>query len=275
MLKEAIQFLMNCDKTSDLPATHIPTIQAPESMTIRSLEAFGVAPVFHRAHFTTARLTDFNAYLAKEANGPETAVFIDANAAGATAIVDMGTHDEPGWGRHTAKLAMTKTPEFAALESACKNPMDQRALITFLEDYGELITPAIRAAGAETVTNGTIAQAIAIIRKIEVNARKEGRHSEDDYARTAEGMESIEMKGRDGAQIVSLKFTCPPFEDTKLRDIEVRLLMNTEHGAPRLKLRIVALDAIKRAVQGEIEARIQGRDGLEAVRIFVGAIKHQ
>ena len=276
MLKEFTQYLTSLSFAgNNNPATYIPTEYVPESVCLQSTERYQEHPSRHRVGFDTVRITDFTAYLASESQGAYTAVAISPDADGAQAIVDMGHHDEPKWGAHTAQLRMQRTPEFAAIEDIVGKPLTQTDMAEFLEDYGYCITPVIQRSDAENPEDGTIGQAVQIIRKIEINRKQESSHEDDDYSAKLEGMEAIDMRGRDGKKIVSLKCRLQCYEDTAERVVEVRMSKMLEGNTPRLKLRIVAPDTIRRAIQDEMESRIKGHADLAGVRVLIGHIKHQ
>lgn len=276
MIKEGIEYILSLAQSDrETPPTFVPTMALRDDVKVVSLEKYDDTPAFHRAGFGTSRLTDFIDYLSGDTQGQHTAVFIDEDASGAHAIIDMGTHAQPGWGHHIARLVMRRTPEYAAIQDISGESLTQRQLIEFLEDFHYCITPIIKQSGQDEGAPGSVAHAIQIVRKIEISASKDQTHEENDYEHVAEGMESIEMRGRQGNKIEELQIHCSPFEDTGQRTITVRVSMSTESGTPKLKLRIKSPEVITRNIQSEIESNIHSAEELNGARVFVGQIKHQ
>lgn len=249
--------------SSKLPDTDVPKTLVPEGCKVESLESLLGSPLSMKAHFRTERLEDFCAYVAAEAHGDETAVFVEPDGSGAKAVIDYGSHKAPRWGRHQASLAMRHTPEFAALLQASETALSQRALVDFMEDWGHVVTAE---RGGEEITH---AKAIAAIRRVDIKAERHSTHEQAEWSASRSSMEQIEARSGADSMPESITMLCSVFPCTKPREVVARLSLRTSGDEPRFRIRIVALDRMLKDVAEEIVEDVNHR--LAMVRVFVGS----
>jgi len=268
MDQDAIQQLMELSTAATVkPDTDVPTAIMPGNCKVVSLEQYQETPSHMAARFTTERLEDFAAYVNEEAPAEgDTAVFVDPDGSGAQAIIDQGSHQTPLWGRHTATLAMVKTPEFRALDQATNGPMSQRQLTDWLEDWAPIITPMI---GEEALS---IAKAITAIRRIDIKASVDKTREEGDFSASRSSLEKVEARSGAGRLPELFDVQCRVYPCTASRNIRARLTLKTGGDEPRFNLRIIGLDNLMREVAEEIELELKQRVSTPAtdIRFFVG-----
>lgn len=252
---------MELNDVTDIPATVLP-----KDCKVESLEHLLATPHRMRRVFTTQRLTDFLAYVAKEQRINSTAVFVTNDGASAEAMIDYGTHDKPEWAGHRAELAMQYTPEYAALAAVCGKDLSQRDLLDWIEDWNHILYPQI------DDKEVTVAQAVAAISSVRIDKNGSRTHEEKNFGAARTAMEEIEARSKEGNLPNRFGVSCSVYPDTENRTITARLSLLTGDEKPRFRLRIMGLDAIKKDIAEEVQASI--RAGLASgVRVFVGAIK--
>lgn len=246
----------------------IPAIALSSGNKIESLEFLLERPIHMRARFSTDRLEDFCAYVKSEAlTEGHTSLFIKPDGSGAEAVIDFGDHSTPGWGHHTAALKMKYTPEFAGLLRACESDLTQRALIDWLEDWQNAITPF-----SDEDNTISIGQAIQRIRRIDINAISKTTNQVGDFNASRTAMEEIDAKCGTDSPPAMFSLTCQVYPCTRSRDITARLMLKTGAAAPTFRLRIIGKDAIEKEVAEEIDLEIRERLNGTDVRIHTGSI---
>lgn len=244
-----------------------PAVAVPAGVEVKSLEHLLEAPVHQRATYTTERLEDFCNYVSEEhLTESNSAVFVLPDGSGAEGIIDYGTHNDPLWGHHRAKLTMKYTPEFAALLAACARDLSQRDLIDFIEDWQHVLTPF----DGETATS--VATALQKIQRIDIKASATQTNTVGDMKHQRTAFEEIEAKSADGAPPSAFAMTCQVYPCTRSRDVRARLSLKTGGDKPTFRLRIIGEDALRKEVAEEIDFEIRGRLGKD-VRTFVGSVK--
>lgn len=262
-----IEELAAVSATRDMTQEHVPAIVAPIGCDIKTIEHLMQQPSDQRAIYSTERLEDFCNYVSEERlTDNNSSVFILPDGSGAEGIIDYGTHNNPLWGHHRAKLAMKHTPEFAALLSACARDLSQRDLIDFIEDWQHVLTPF----DGETATS--VATAIQKIQRIDITAKATQTNTVGDMKHQRTAFEEIEAKSADGAPPSAFAMTCQVYPCTRSRDVRARLSLKTGGDKPSFRLRIIGEDALRKDVAKEIDLEIRMRLGND-VRTFVGAVK--
>lgn len=273
MEKEAIDRIreLEASAVSHLPDDLVvPVIVLPGETTVHDLEKYLTRPVRMRRQFLTERLPDFCDYVENQSDDAKTlAIFIRPDSSGATAVIDYGFHDEPGWGTHQAHLTMKHTPEFEALNAVCSNHASQQTLIDFIEDWGDIITATSNDDGEIPIQ-----KAIVAIRHIKIDKTASATHSQGDLKASRTAMEEIDASGAEGRKIPS-RFTvkCAMFPDTKIQEFNVRMALLTNHSSPMFQLRVMGRDSVMQAVRDEIAAFIRERLKEATKSIYIGSTK--
>ncbi len=241
-----------------------PYLVVPEGANLESLEQFEDQPYRMRARFRTERITDFCRYVQEQAVQEGGAVFIHPRGKGAQAVIDYGSHDAPLWGNHRASLAPKHTAEYDSLLKAVSEPLTQRDITDWLEDWQSIITPYRE---GETLP---VSQAIANLRRVDIKASLESQHQEDDWSSTKSSMEQIEAKSGKRKLPEGFRLEGKVFPDTESRDIDVRISLLTGDNKPRFRLRIVGREALEESIAREVEERVREGLGEAPVQIYVG-----
>lgn len=253
--------------TERLPPTTIPSLVLPADAEVKSLESLMGRPARMRQTFRTERIADFIQYVKAEHQDGETAVFVEPNGGGALAVIDFGTHEQPLWGSHKAKLDLNHTPAFKALKEMCAAPRSacrQRSLTDWLEDWSNIITP---------MRDGqvlSVAQAVAAIRRVDLKKIGEASFEEGDFSSKRSAMESVEAESGAGKLPGSFEVECRVYEGTETRQIPVRLSLITSGEEPAFSLRIQGEEAIMENVAEEVELAIATK--LSQARVYVGSV---
>lgn len=268
MDKTAIQRIEELAAHGPITGRHTPAVVLPSGCGIHSLEHLLEFPLFQRVAYTTERLEDFCRYVSAESLTEQmSAVFIRPDGSGATGIIDFGDHGQPLWGHHTAELTMCMTPEFAALNAACKRDLSQRDLIDWLEDWQHIVTPF-----DEADQSMTTARAIQLIQRIDIKAIANKTSQVGNFSSEQSTLGRIEAKSGETTPPALFGVTCQVYPCTRSRDVRARLTLKTSGDKPAFRLRIIGEDALRKEVADEIDLEIKTRLGDKA-RTFVGAAK--
>lgn len=278
----AIEQLVVASRSEEMSSlTEVPCLVLPEGNQIASLEKFLDQPVRMRRKYRTERIEDFAKYVNNAgAIIDRAAIFVTPKNGGAVAILDYGDHITPLWGDHRAILAMRKMPEICALEEACSQPITQRKLIDFLEDWLDHARQFSSMEGDEEndyevmFTDMSIPRAVAAIRRVDIKKAREQSHEHGDMRNQMSAMESVEASTSIGKLPAGFRFRCAPYENLIEREYTVRLALRTEDtSTPKFTLRIMAAEQTEVLVAQEIEERIRNAvTEINPERIFVGTI---
>ena len=253
------------------------TALIPKDMALQSLEPFQSAPNFFKGTFSTGYLSDFIAYLqhyivADSACGDPHAfsaedphAFIDDTGPTPVvhAVIDHGLPGEPLWRHHTATLAIAHTEAFAALNTLLGKTVAQRALLDFIDDYGDLCVfhrPDGATVAAE-VARGEFANLTA--EKVrQINSQR------GDFKRELSEVERLSL----GTGLPNrLTLTAAPWRDFTTQNVRVRISAADSGSGLGLDLRLIGWDAIQDALIAELVAALEAIEGLTVRRgVFSG-----
>ncbi|WP_447956536.1 DUF2303 family protein [Vreelandella sp. EE7] len=240
---EKIQDLVHAAQIGN-PGTDVPTILVPEGYKLVSLEQYQTAPSRFRGAFSTSSIEDYANYV----NDEDTArVFVDIDAMSGKAFFDLGRADTPGHGEHTATLRLEKTAAFEACLDANGSTFAQKELAHWIEDWHHCIT-GIDSNGQEL----TAKQLANAVRKIEIKATSERSHEEGDWNTKRSGMDALDATTGDSTPDI-IRFHCLPYEGLSFRTFEMRVSILADDTKPRLKLRIVGLEAAREEMAKEFK----------------------
>jgi len=268
MNAEAIQRIEQLSQAAHhLPMMHIEAVLAPQGATVVSLEHLGEHPARLRQTFKTERIKDFVAYILAADGGNQPTVYVAPQGNAATAIIDHGNEELPGWGSHRAELALVKTREYQALETLCAKPRSQQDLIDYLEDWAKDGFVECLVSGEEVSASA----AIAAVRRVELKASASSTHEQDNFAASRTALEQIEARGASNALPGHVKLMAPVYVGTNQRDIFARISVRETEGKPAFGIRIMQLDALTESVAREVEETLVSAFGDEA-SVFVGHV---
>jgi uncharacterized protein YfdQ (DUF2303 family) len=267
----AIRDLANAEATTErLDCLDKIPVLCPPGYTLVDTERFEDTPALYRAQFATHLFKEFANYINTHALLTATSVFVDVLESTATAILDMGDGDEPLWGKHRAKLALKKTPEFDALtKTACKT-LSQQDLIDFIEDWAECLVFY-----SDDSTEIPLNKAIAAIRDLTVSTQSDNTSKVEDYQSTYSATDMLEIKSRGDTPPVRLVFSCAPFDGFQDFHVSCRLRAVSDGKSVSLKYRIIGFDALLNDIAMLFKAMLEEAITAEDTRFYCGTIRYQ
>lgn len=240
----------------------------PHDHKIESLEKFRDLPHTFRGTFSTDVLDQYIAYINKNAYD-QSAVYIDQEAMTARAIIDQGTQDGPLWGRHTAKLALNKTPGFAALLADNGRWLKQDSLIEFVEDWiGNLeFTDQDGDAVATTIILNTL-------KKLTVKTVLETNQESQAYTQGLTKMEQLEVKAKGAELPERFAFVVEPYVGFDQRLFIAKLQGRSDGSQVLLRYRIFQLEEITTQIGLEFIDKLKAGITVD-MPIYLGGMQYQ
>lgn len=241
----------------------------PERFRLESLEKFQDVPNAFRGNFDTTVLAEFIAYI-NENGSTDTAIYIDACAMFAKAIIDQGNHDLPTWGYHTAHAALEKTPEYAALLAVNEKSLAQQDLIDFAEDWDDFIQ--FIDSDAQPMD---FRKTLASLRKTRVNAQAEAEQTVGNFAGSRSTLEQVEIRAGYEKLPYGFIFSCAPYEGFETRDITCQLRASNGDKGVAFKYRAMKLQALQVDIGDELKDKIRSGIDINNLPIYLGHMKYQ
>ena len=239
--KEAIVHLQEAESisaayTSLNGSHHSDAIVAlPSDYKLHNVEQY--KPLRRRARGTmeTSAIDAFTNYVNTHAE-QGAAVFVNAEGMTATAVLNLGTPEEPGHADNRAKLTLKRTAAYHALSRMTTGTSHKQATIAeFLEDWPEYIKCHNDAGEI------TLPKAIAAIRKLSIESIRKLENSEQQLSASRSAFESVQATSVDPLPTTIL-FDCQPYADLKVRTFALRLNVQTGGDKPTITLRIAKVE---------------------------------
>jgi uncharacterized protein YfdQ (DUF2303 family) len=204
----------------------------PEHFKLRDLEPYMAVRRRARGVMSTESVEAFAEYtVAHSSDGAR--VFVDAQSMSATAVLNLGTKDEPGHADNLAVVTMKKTAAYEALlQHANGRGLSQAAAAEFLEDWQDMIECF---KDNEKVTGK---KAITAIRKLSIESMRKLESSEQSLAASKSTFESVQATSADPIP-THIYFTCEPYAGLPERLFVMRFGVLTGADKPVPVLRIV------------------------------------
>lgn len=229
-----------------------------DNQKLTSLEAFREHRFRFRGSFETASLLDFCDYVAGVATDTGSSVpsFVDIDSMRAVAFFNLGDFGAPGHGDWTGSLQMKATAAYQALRQIDGKPLEQNALINWLEDWNDVLV-ADFAEG-----DSTLARAIASIRKMKISTKAESTHDTGDFNARRSALEEVEASGAD-AMPTGFRMATEPYDGLSSRSFSLKLSVLTGNGGdkPRLSLRWLRKEATVEAIAREFKTVLADKLG--------------
>lgn len=241
----------------------------PKDWQLESLERFSTTPEFFRGHFTTTTMAEFIAY-ANQHGSADTGVFIDPDSMTAAAIIDLGNHAAPEWGKHRASATLKRTPAYAALLKSADETLQQQAFIDFIEDWADHIHFYFKDGD---VTDA--ATAVKTLRRLKVNANAQQEQTVGNFAASRSALETVEINAGQEELPDGFRFHVAPYEGFDRHIFNCQLRAVSDDKAVKLKYRIGQLETIKEAIANEFRDRIKTGITEPGVSIFLGQMAYQ
>ncbi|MDP1543148.1 MAG: DUF2303 family protein [Polycyclovorans sp.] len=214
-----------------------------------------------RGSLKTSLLAEFVAYLKRHTGG---AGFIDADNMTATAFLNLGSKEDPGHADWQAHLDLKATAAYRAIRSIEGSPLSQKQMAEWIEDWSTHMS-AVKDGAAIGIST-----ALAAIREISIEAKKNVTSTDRDFGASRSSMEEIEARAKGGLP-THLQFGCHPYPGFRHRDFNLRLSVITG-DSPALKLRIVGKEQVEEDIAQEFKALLLEEIG-ESAELTIGTFR--
>jgi len=254
----------------------ISAVVIPDGYKLDGLERLKPEPDHFRGTFHTPVLSQFTGYI--DQNGTaNTGVFIDQATMTAKAILDMGDHDQPQWGKHRASVTLDRTPAYAELMRFNDKFMDQQAFIDFAEDwqdniqfYGDGMVD-----GQAVINTPAFAQVIKTLRKLKTSATASSENEVGNFNAARSALESIEITAGGEQPPTGFQFETIPHDGFYAVQFDCQLRAITAEKTVRLKFRIVQLAQHQEQIAAQFRDRIVSGIKVDELNIFIGTMDYQ
>jgi uncharacterized protein YfdQ (DUF2303 family) len=204
----------------------------PEHFKMHDLE--GYMPTRRRARGTmsTSAVADFASYVKTNLEAGA-AVFVDADAMSATAVLNLGTPTAPGHADNKAVVKAKITAAYEALKAhANGRGIGQASVAEFFEDWAGYL---LFFKDSESVSPP---KAIAAIRKITIESMRKLESEEKSLSASRSTFENVQATSADPIP-TTIYFNCTPYHGLMERNFVLRLSVITSNDKPSISLRIV------------------------------------
>jgi uncharacterized protein YfdQ (DUF2303 family) len=244
----------------------------PDGYKLESLERFNPVPSLFKGGFSTTILSEFADYVSKHGN-ENSAVFIDNERIQALAIIDMGSHEAPQWGKHRADINLLKTPAYAALLRWNNQTCDQQTFIDFVEDWSENITFIFD----DDFVNGStpLDKVIKSLRKVKVGFQSTKEQEVQSSSSSRSLLESIEIKAGNEPLPIGFVFSTLAYDGIDPVDFNCQLRVTSDEKNVRFKFRVGQLDAINERISFEFKEAIFESLASSKIAIHIGKMTYQ
>lgn len=204
----------------------------PDHIKVHDLEQY--LPLRRRARgcMATKHIAPFAQYTQAHAE-PGATVFIDTTRMRATALLNLGTPNEPGHADNKAELVPDPTAAYSALTKLAGSPVSQQVLSEFIEDWGGLADMKFFNNEGEIVKG----KAMAAIRRITIENVRKHESEEQQLSANRSTFESVSASSHEPIPTL-IYFTAQPYADLSERTFVLRLSIITGERAPSLVLRL-------------------------------------
>lgn len=266
--KEAIQAIQQSAGIDDAASAVMEALNGtrglftlPSDFKVHDLESVLLHRRRARGTMNTTSIADFAAYT-KEAKQAGATVFVDVDQMKASAVLNLGTTDEPGHGDDRAILTAKKTAAYQAMRKVAQGmAMSQQTVAEFCEDWSGFISYYKE---SDVVAPG---RAIAAIRKITVEAMRKVEASEGQLSASRGMLESVTASSSEPLP-THLYFACVPYQELELRTFVLRLGVITG-DKPAITLRVVNVEQHEEEMARELAGLVKAAMG-NAMPVLLG-----
>jgi len=204
----------------------------PEHFRLHDLEAYMPKRRRARGTMVTSAVADFAQYVKTHAE-EGAAVFVDAEAMTANAVLNLGTPTTPGHADNKAVLKAKITAAYEALKAhANGRGISQTTVAEFFEDWaGHLLF-------FKDTESVTPPKAIAAIRKITIESMRKLESEEKSLSASRSTFENVQATSAEPIP-TTIYFNCVPYSEFAERSFVLRLSVLTSGDKPSICLRIV------------------------------------
>lgn len=245
-----------------------PAAVLPDGYKVVELDHLSDSPNHFKDHRYFSDLDEWSRYLAdnidQDDGAGDAVCFINADNMQSKATLDRGTPAIPGHCYHQASLTLKPTPEYAALDEINGGGNDQQKLAEWVEDWAHCIT------GVDTEGKPMDAKQIAhSFRKVTVKATATSENEAGDFNQSRSVLEKIEASNQE-RQTAYVEMNFKPFDDLIFYNFTLRVSITGKGGEPRITLRCVGLEMIKREMAQEFKALVNMRLDKTPIKVYVG-----
>lgn len=232
--KEAIQQLQEgaSIEAADAAISRVENVAAlPNHFNLHDLEQYNATRRRARGCMNTQHVADFVAYASANAElGAST--FVESAQMRATAVLNLGTPEEPGHADNLASLVLEQTAAYKALLQITSGKRSQRDVAEYLEDWPDLIE-CFNADGAIKPP-----QAVAAVRKVTIEALRKLENEEQSLGATRSAFESVQASSKEPLP-THIYVKLQPYADLTERTFVLRLGVLTDNDKPSIQLRVI------------------------------------
>lgn len=253
--KEAIEALSESEAISQADLSLQTSLKnrgvlaLPEHFKTHDLEGYMPKRRRARGTMTTISVRDFAKYVKDHAE-QGTSVFVNPDEMTATAVLNLGTPEEPG---HTDNRAVCRSKVTAAFEAlkmhATGRGLPQSTVAEFFEDWADHL---LFFKDNESVTPP---KAIAAIRKMTIESMRKLESEEKSLSASKSTFENVQATSADPIP-TTIYFNCEPYFGLKERNFVLRLSVLTGNEKPAITLRIVKLEEHEQDMAQEFAALV-------------------
>jgi len=246
---------------------HNPKVLVPENFKVQSLEKFMSQPQRHRFEFNTTDINSFIVYA--DDNGTSASILlVDADVStklAARCIVDCGTELEPMHKEHTATVEMKALAAYKAFLNNADEPMSQKDVSEFIEDWSDHITVFDR----EGVLMNN-AQGAASLRDLTIESARDANSKVGDFGESMTVSERIEAKNQEQIP-ATIDFECTPFGGFSEQSLTYRVGILTGGSKPMVNLRPIQLETMQEMIAQEFCERMTNELAHTDIKIYMGS----
>ena len=238
-------------------------VALPSDYKLHDLESH--LPLRRRARgvMETSALAAFGEYTLAHKE-PGASVFVSPEHMTATAVLNLGTPDEPGQTDNRAKLTAKRTAAFdALLAHTSGQQLKQATVAEFLEDWQDNIF-CQNAEGPVPMP-----KAVAAIRKLTIESIRKLESSEQNLGASRSAFESVQATSADPIP-TGIAFTCNPYQDLEPRTFLLRLSILTGDAKPVITLRIIKREEHTEQMAEELAGLIESAFSGESIPVMLG-----
>lgn len=236
----------------------------PNHFKLHELEEY--MPTRRRARGTleTSNIESFAKYVAAHQSHGAT-VFVSHKIMAATALLNLGTPENPGHGDNRAKVNPDMTAAYTALRHIAQGQaLEQGRVAEFLEDWQSNIQ-CFKGDISEPVQ---LKHAISAVRNITIEGLRKVEASEQQLSSSRSTFEAVTASSKDPMPTL-IHFTCVPYHGFESRIFIVRLGIRTSDSKPALTLRIINSELHNEEMAEELAAKVRNAIG-EACPVLIG-----
>lgn len=222
----------------------------PDDFKLHDLESKLANRRRARGHMETVGINSFAYYIHQHAE-EGAAIFVDPNRMQATAVLNLGTQNEPGHADNLATLNASKTAAFNALLAITSRPQKQGDVAEFLEDWTSQNIHCF-----DRYEEFPTLQAIHAIRNLTIETARKLQSTVEQLSSSHSSFESVKASSATGKVPDLIYFTCEPYAGLAERQFVLRLSVTTGESKPMLTLRIIKMEAHTEEMAQELAHKI-------------------